>query len=81
MLASRVALRPSETGERQATYKGSPTETERDQSVGGGPSWIRTRWEGEKEEGFQLVRSPVLAWRQVGDKLRALLGPIGLAQG
>src|SRR5690606_27856373 len=35
----------------------------------GGPSWIRTRWEGEKEEGFQLVAQADRARRQVGDKL------------
>ncbi len=33
----------------------------------GGPSWIRTRAEGGKEEGFQLVTRAKWAWRQVGD--------------
>lgn len=36
-----------------------------------GPYWIQTRWEGEKEEGFQLVSREDRAWRQVGDKASA----------
>ncbi len=36
-------LRPREVDERQASDKGSASESEQDQAVEGGPSWIRTR--------------------------------------
>jgi hypothetical protein len=42
-------LRPAKAGWRQARDRGPANKTKRDQLVGGGPAWIRTRGHGKKK--------------------------------
>jgi len=43
-------LRPAKSTWRQVGDKDSATESEKDQSVTGGPSWIRTRGDRKKDK-------------------------------